>query len=162
MRAALDDAAVVEDDDVVGVFHRGDAVRDDQRRPSPSAPRAAHRRIRSSVAVSTALSESSRIRMAGSRTSARAMAVRCFCPPESVMPRSPITRLQSLRERGDVAGESGQSRRVVAPRRRVASRAAEADVLRDRLGEEERLLRHHADPVAQLRAAGSTRSAGRR
>jgi len=29
--------------------------------------------------------------MRGSRMTARAMAVRCFCPPESVMPRSPTT-----------------------------------------------------------------------
>ena len=33
MRASLDDAAVVEDDDVVGVLHRRHAVRDDQHRP---------------------------------------------------------------------------------------------------------------------------------
>ena len=46
-------------------------------------------RISSSVYVSTADSASSRIRMRGSVTTARAMAVRCFCPPDSVMPRSP-------------------------------------------------------------------------
>ena len=46
-------------------------------------------RMRSSVSVSTLDSASSRIRMRGSRSSARAIAVRCFCPPESVMPRSP-------------------------------------------------------------------------
>src|ERR1043166_3860743 len=33
VRAALDDAAVVEDDDVVGVLHRGDAMGDDQHGP---------------------------------------------------------------------------------------------------------------------------------
>src|SRR5438105_415075 len=39
VRAAFDDAPVVDDDDVVGVFHRGDAVRDDERRPSlPNLP----------------------------------------------------------------------------------------------------------------------------
>ena len=47
------------------------------------------RRMRSSVRVSTLESESSRMRMRGSRTTARASAVRCFCPPERVMPRSP-------------------------------------------------------------------------
>src|SRR5256885_1361343 len=46
-------------------------------------------KIRSSVCVSTLERESSRIRMRGSRATARAIAVRCFCPPESVMPRSP-------------------------------------------------------------------------
>src|SRR4051812_21288448 len=33
VRSSLHDAAVVNDDDVVGVLHRGDAVRDDERRP---------------------------------------------------------------------------------------------------------------------------------
>ncbi len=46
-------------------------------------------RICSSVLVSTLASASSRMRMRGSRRMARAMAVRCFWPPESVMPRSP-------------------------------------------------------------------------
>ena len=30
MRALLDDVAVIDDDDVVGVFDRGQAVRDDE------------------------------------------------------------------------------------------------------------------------------------
>ena len=51
--------------------------------------RAEPRRMRSSVSVSTLESESSRIRICGLRRIARARAVRCFCPPESVMPRSP-------------------------------------------------------------------------
>src|SRR5262249_56170352 len=41
VRAALDDLAVVEDDDVVGVLHRGDAMRDDQR--GSSSPNRAQR-----------------------------------------------------------------------------------------------------------------------
>jgi hypothetical protein len=47
------------------------------------------RRISSSVCVSTADSVSSSTRMRGSVASARASAVRCFWPPDSVMPRSP-------------------------------------------------------------------------
>src|SRR5262249_16190324 len=46
-------------------------------------------RISSSVYVSTAESASSRIRIAGSTITARASAVRCFWPPDKVMPRSP-------------------------------------------------------------------------
>ena len=46
-------------------------------------------RILSSVLVSTLERASSRIRMRGLRSRARAIAVRCFWPPESVMPRSP-------------------------------------------------------------------------
>jgi hypothetical protein len=44
-----------------------------------------------SVLASTALSGSSRTRIFGSHTSARASAMRCFCPPESCTPRSPTT-----------------------------------------------------------------------
>ena len=50
-------------------------------------------RILSSVWVSTLERASSRIRMRGLRSRARAMAVRCFWPPESVMPRSPTVVL---------------------------------------------------------------------
>ena len=46
-------------------------------------------RISASVCVSTLAIASSRMRMAGSLASARASAARCFCPPESVTPRSP-------------------------------------------------------------------------
>ena len=46
-------------------------------------------RIWSSVWVSTLASASSRTRIRGSRMMARAMAVRCFWPPERVSPRSP-------------------------------------------------------------------------
>ena len=48
-------------------------------------------RIRASVVASTDAVASSRIRMRGSTTSARAIAIRCRWPPESVIPRSPIT-----------------------------------------------------------------------
>ena len=44
--------------------------------------------MRVSVSTSTALVLSSRIRMAGRAASARAMAMRCFCPPERLAPRS--------------------------------------------------------------------------
>ncbi len=47
--------------------------------------------ISSSVALSMALVESSRIRMRGSLRKARASARRCRCPPERVTPRSPTT-----------------------------------------------------------------------
>ena len=48
-------------------------------------------RIFASVVASTEAVASSRIRMRGSITSARAIASRCRWPPESVIPRSPIT-----------------------------------------------------------------------
>lgn len=47
--------------------------------------------ISSSVALSIALVESSSTRIAGSVSSARAIANRCRWPPDRVTPRSPIT-----------------------------------------------------------------------
>mmetsp|Transcript_13297 Transcript_13297/g.45484 ORF Transcript_13297/g.45484 Transcript_13297/m.45484 type:complete len:128 (+) Transcript_13297:1194-1577(+) len=44
-----------------------------------------------SLSASSADVASSRSRSFGSRTSARAMATRCFSPPESLSPRSPTT-----------------------------------------------------------------------
>ena len=46
-------------------------------------------RIFASVSASTADRESSKIMISGCRISICAIAVRCFCPPESVTPRSP-------------------------------------------------------------------------
>ena len=43
----------------------------------------------SSVSVSTADKQSSKIRISGSLISALAMETRCFCPPDKVTPRSP-------------------------------------------------------------------------
>lgn len=43
-----------------------------------------------SVSVSTDEVASSRMRMRGLARIARAIAMRCFCPPESFTPRSPI------------------------------------------------------------------------
>ena len=47
-------------------------------------------RIFASVSISTAESESSKILIGVSCISMRAIATRCFCPPEIVTPRSPI------------------------------------------------------------------------
>ena len=46
--------------------------------------------IFSSVSVSTEAVASSKIKIGGSFKSVRAMAIRCFSPPESFTPRSPI------------------------------------------------------------------------
>ncbi len=48
-------------------------------------------RIARSVSASTLESESSRIRIGGSPSTARASVARWRCPPESVKPRSPTT-----------------------------------------------------------------------
>ena len=57
----------------------------------PRIASASPSRIRASVVASTEAVASSRIRIRGSITSARAIASRCRWPPESVIPRSPIT-----------------------------------------------------------------------
>mmetsp|Transcript_134539 Transcript_134539/g.335695 ORF Transcript_134539/g.335695 Transcript_134539/m.335695 type:complete len:99 (-) Transcript_134539:3620-3916(-) len=44
-----------------------------------------------SLSVSRALVASSRSSSAGSRTRARQIATRCFCPPESLLPRGPTS-----------------------------------------------------------------------
>ena len=58
-------------------------------RPSIASRRPS--RIRPSVVASTEAVASSRIRMRGSTAIARAIASRCRWPPDSVIPRSPIT-----------------------------------------------------------------------
>jgi hypothetical protein len=81
---------VLEHDELVRERERREPVGDDDRRP-PSHRLAQPARILASVVASTLAVASSRIRMRGSRTSARAIATRWRCPPESVIPRSPIT-----------------------------------------------------------------------
>ena len=44
-----------------------------------------------SVSISSAEVESSNTRIGSRLASARAMLIRCFCPPDSPTPRSPIT-----------------------------------------------------------------------
>jgi len=78
--AAIDEPAAVEDDDLVGERDRREPVGDDERSP---------RLIAASVWASTDDVASSRIRIRGSASSARAIAIRCRCPPDSVRPRSP-------------------------------------------------------------------------
>ena len=90
VRTGLRNPAMFEHDNLIGAAHRRHAMRhdDDVRwRMTPDN----RCRISSSVWVSTADNASSRTRIAGDMTSARAIAVRCFCPPESVIPRSPTS-----------------------------------------------------------------------
>ena len=69
--ALLDDAAVVDDEDTVGLLDRGKAVRPFKSCSMPSCTRI-------SVLVSILLVASSRIRMRGSDTIVRAKASSCF------------------------------------------------------------------------------------
>jgi hypothetical protein len=87
VRALLDDLAVLEHDDQVGVADRREAVGDDERGPAREQPvqRLLDRR---SVPMSTDDVASSRMRIRGSARSARANATSCRWPSESRVPRS--------------------------------------------------------------------------
>lgn len=85
MGAHVGDLAVRKDDDLVRVLT--DEMRWAMMNlvvPLSVASKAS--RMRRSVAVSTALVESSRMRMGGFLSRARAMHSRCFCPPETLTP----------------------------------------------------------------------------
>ena len=88
MGPALDDAAGFEHQDLVGVDHGREPVRDDQR-GAAGRDLAEAAWISRSVRVSSAEVASSKIRIAGPSGSTRAIATRCFSPPESLRPRSP-------------------------------------------------------------------------
>ena len=94
---------------------------DQQRRAAFERRGVIARWIWSSVALSMALVESSRIRMRGSVSSARAIAIRWRCPPESVTPRSPIDRLVALRQLADEVVRLGVARGRLDPPRIDAS-----------------------------------------
>src|ERR1700683_560963 len=106
------------------------------------------RLTRCSFTGSSALVASSRIRIGGSLSSARAMASRCRSPPESSRPRSPIgarmpPALRAL-ELGALGGGRGVADFGVG-----GVRLADAQVLRDRSVEQQSLLEHDADVAAQ-------------
>ena len=58
---------------------------------APAVPSRRAARILASVSESTAESESSNTMTGVRPRSIRAIATRCFCPPESVTPRSPTS-----------------------------------------------------------------------
>ena len=90
VRAALDDAAAVEDEDEVGVNDRGEPVRDDEHGPAGKQPIDGFL-DETLDSVSSADVASSRMRIGGSTSSARAIASRWRWPPDSRVPRSPRT-----------------------------------------------------------------------
>ncbi len=89
MAAALDDLAMVEHQDLVGVHHRRKPVRDDERRAAARdlVERALDLALGAGVERRRRLVEQQDRRVLQDRV--RAMATRCFSPPESFNPRSP-------------------------------------------------------------------------
>jgi len=74
--------------DLIGVLHGRDAVGNQNCCPLPQNRVQAFQDALFGSRIHAG-KESSRIRILGSRITARAMADRCFWPPESVIPRSP-------------------------------------------------------------------------
>ena len=150
MRALLDDRAALEHDDAVAVLDRSTA----DARSRSSCGRASARRaptwISRSDSVSSAEVASSRIRIGASLRIARAIAMRCRCPPESRMPRSPTIVSKPRRLLADeierVRRRGGALDRLA---RRVRHRAV-GDVRGDRVVEQHDLLRDERDLPAQV------------
>ena len=86
--------------------------------------------------------------MRGSFRMVRAMATRCFSPPESFSPRSPTARVVAVRQAEDEIMHLREPRRVLDLVLRRA-RPAIGDVVADRVVEQHGVLRHHADRRAQ-------------
>ena len=116
-------------------------------RPAISACSAS--RISSSVSVSTLDVASSRISTRGSNASARANESSCFCPTDSVAPRSAtgarVAVRQALDERVRVHGAGRPPQPLV-----VDGRVAQPDVVGNRAGEQMHVLQHEAEQPAQV------------
>jgi len=103
-----------------------------------------------SVVASSALVASSRIRMGGFFTNARAIERRWRSPPESIRPRSPTL---AAKPSGLASMKSSACAFAAAARisSSVASGRPTRKVLADRAVEQQHLLEHHADVSAQRR-----------
>ena len=101
-----------------------------------------------SVTASSALVASSRIRIGGSFSSARAIDSRCRSPPESMRPRSPAWVSNFLLAALDEF-ERLRARRRDAHLLFGRVRLADAQIVGDRAVEQQRFLEHHADVPPQ-------------
>ena len=103
-----------------------------------------------SVAASSALVASSRIRIGGFLRSARAIERRWRSPPESERPRSPIDGVEAV----GLAGDEFERLRALERLDHLlvgGVRAADLEVLADRAREQHRLLEHDADVAPERR-----------
>ena len=174
VRAAVEHAAVLDVDHLVGQRDRRLAVGDHDDAGRGARSRAARPRIAASTRGSTADVASSRTSRRGRRTTARASAMRWRWPPDSEAPRSP-TRVSS--PSGSAATKpSACASRSAAHTASSSIVGAQRDVAAHGVVEQERLLRHdgrdgrdpaarhlaQVDPVEQdAPLAGSTRRTSR-
>ena len=160
VRARLDQAARVHDDDAIGFLDRRQPVRDDERRAVLASAASSCSWIWRSSSVSSADVASSRIRIGVLRSNARAIAMRWRCPPDSSVPRSPTTVSSPLRQLlGELDARAPRARPLRSARR--SRRVAERDVAADRVVEQHDVLADEAHLRAQVVAA-RTRARRRR
>ena len=106
------------------------------------------RLISSSVSESSDEVASSNTSRCGRRRSARAIDRRCFSPPETFTPPSPMTVSRPLSARASRPSQAARSQHLEALRvGRVG--AHEEQVLADRAGEQLRVLGDEPDALAQ-------------
>ena len=86
--------------------------------------------------------------MRGSRISARAMAERCFCPPDRVMPRSPTIVSYFVGKILDITVEARDFSRF-ADLRQLKFLKTKGDIFADGFAEEIGVLRNKADRAPQ-------------
>ena len=167
VRAALDDAAAVEHEDLIGVAHRRHAVRHDERRPLRASRRAAASGSppRCRCPPPTAHRRGSRMPRIDHQRARDRRALLLPARQRDARARRPASRSRcgnastSLSSRATAAAWRDTVARVARRAGLALRRHAERDVLGDRVGEQERLLRHEAD---RARAASPAGSRGRR
>ena len=155
-RAALDDAAAVEHEDLVGLDDRRQPVGDHE--AGAVAQDLLQRRLdRRSDSESRWAVASSRITTAGSFRITRAIATRCFSPPDRRYPRSPTTVSNPSGRRcdhvEDAGGAAGLDQLLVGG---VGARVAQ--VVRDRVVEQVGVLGHDADRMRPAIASVTSRT----
>ena len=117
---------LLQHDDLVGIDHRRQPVADDDRGAPGARAGADARGCASRCRCRPRDSASSSSSSGASVSSARAIATRWRCPPDSVTPRSPTGRVVAVRQAADVVVQVGQLRGACRSRLRVASLRASA------------------------------------
>ena len=148
MPAALGDAPVVQDDDLVGVDDGREPVRDDERRASGGDALAGRPAAPARCGCPGHSSPRRGSGCGGSFRSTRAIATRCFSPPESFEPALADLGVVAVGQARDEVVDLGDCA-AASTSAWARSRAAIGDVGADRVVEQHGVLRHDADGAAQ-------------
>ena len=147
VRAALDDLAALEHQNLIGAANRRQPVRDDERRAAADAATAGRPESSISLSLSRLDVASSSSRTRGLARIARAMATRCRWPPDSRTPRSPTTVSYPF-SNASMNSSACAMRLTRCDVRARRVRRAVRDVLGDRAVEQEVVLQHDAQVPA--------------